>query len=129
MPERIVASTRLAPEVVVRREVVGRVGARGWSAWRAAASLAVLVGVAGVAGWLALRSPVLSGGERGASADAALASDVWSAVDSAWEDDAWARTTSALREVDALRASIEAIGGDGWSVSDVVDAEWLQDSM
>ncbi len=129
LPGRIASSTWAARAVVVRPDVAARIGGRSVSGWRAAASLMILLGGATFAGWLATRSSVGARGASVASADATLASDVWSAVDAAWSDDAWARTTSALQEADALRVSIDAIGRDGWSVSEIVDTDWLQDSM
>lgn len=125
--DRIVATTRPKTEIVVRP--VRRIFGVDRSTWRIAASLTVLLGGASLAGWLALRSPLSTPTHEVASNDAALVGTVWAAVDLAWEDEAWRRSALALDELDALRASLDAVERSSWKPADVLDAAWISDSL
>ncbi len=128
LTEAIVAATA-SPEIVVRDPVIARLPFGARSGWRVAASFVVLIAGATLAGWLATRSPLTHRGPSIALVEDDLVGSVWSAVDDAWSDDAWTRSADALAEVKALRASMDAIGQDAWSASDLIDADWLSDSL
>lgn len=130
LPGRIVAAAHPASNSTRSdRVIIARLMGGSRARWRAAASLVVLLAGASTAGWLATRSPNAQPTIITATADAALVGTVWSAVDDAWSDDAWARTTSTLEEVNTLRASMDAIAHDGWSASNLIDEDWLSEPL
>lgn len=99
------------------------------SGWRVAASMVILLAGGSLASWLALRTPASRSSPEVASADASLVTSVWSAVDEAWADEAWARNSSTQSEVDRLRASMDALATNDWTASDFIDDSWLSDSL